>query len=147
MLSGCDFTDREEVTFVEIKPGVGIEDLKFGMSAEEVLDITGSPDITGLGDFPGNYFRYTSGLYAGVALIAMDDEGVNWFQLTSEFEGRSADGIGINSERKEVVRHLGEPAQTITNDLGVLIETYQYDETAFILSYAGNKVFSITLDR
>jgi len=124
-----------------IVPRVGIGEVKFGMTLDEVKQLWGEPDEGGDG--------WCSYFSRGVALETLRPSTVvykatchskQWGMPDAEkfadFEGKTAEGIGIGSTEAEVVSAYGDPTKRESEE-GVTLLRYENMQTLFMLGDGG----------
>ena len=110
-------SDPNATTEFLIEPGVGIGDVRFGMTKEQVVEALGLPDK--IWDFPESGRVMLAYRPRGLEMTIQEDDGVVEFECSAEcfnpgsrpFAGHTAKGIGIGSTRDTVLAAYGQPDQ------------------------------------
>jgi len=103
-----------------IELGVGVGQIKFGMSKEEVIEHLGEPDKT---EGRGQGLNYTTS--KGISLFVSPRRGVQtidcWsdqypspFAKISNFTGRTKEGITMGASREQITDAYGQPDDVTT---------------------------------
>jgi hypothetical protein len=126
-----------------IVPHTSVGDIRFGMTATQVVALLGEPQRR-----TANALEYTHLGFAvlpnaqGVVQVVMcgDVMGVNR-PLALAFNGRTKEGIGMNSTREEVVKAFGDPSQS--QKFPGEIERLTYDGLGMTLTLEGGRVYHL----
>jgi outer membrane lipoprotein-sorting protein len=110
-------SDPNATTGFRIEPGIGIGDIRFGMTQEQVVEALGRPDK--IWDYPEH--REVTLVYRprGLEISVREDGGVIAFECSAEcfapgarpFAGHTTTGIGMGSSWQEIRDAYGEPDQ------------------------------------
>jgi outer membrane protein assembly factor BamE (lipoprotein component of BamABCDE complex) len=126
-----------------IRPGIGIGDIQFGMTVQQMKDILGKPDS----ETDVSYLYYSLGIE-----IVFSDNVVTYIHCGNPHRNKSpviqameeacmfktAEGIGIGSTKAQVVEALGQPTSRKDNQL-------RYMDKRIIFFCADDKVIGIWL--
>ena len=102
-----------------IELGVGVGPIKFGMQKEEVIKYLGKPDKTDEKEQSLNYVESK-----GISLFVTSRQGVTTIDCWSEnyplgkaknYNGKTKEGVGMNTSRAEIVSVYGQPDKTSSN--------------------------------
>ena len=126
-----------------IEPGVAVGKIHLGMTKEQVVTELGEPSRR-----TANSLEYRRlGLAVmpntdGVVQVVMcgDVMGING-PFVKAFNGRTKEGIGMNSTREEVLKVFGEPAANERMPLG--IESMNYPSLGLTFTLEAGKVYHI----
>jgi hypothetical protein len=138
---GCSDDSGQTATRspILIEPQVRVGKVRAGMSRDQVLAELGKPDRQ-----TANAFEYTKLGFAvlpgsnGVAAVMCGDvTGING-PLVKAFNGRTKEGIGMNSTREDVIKAFGEP--TANEKFIAGLESMQYSPLGLTLTLEGGKV-------
>lgn len=148
---GCEQsnTPQENEPDPTIVFGESIAKVQIGDDSSTVVKKLRKPtsygDYGGYGDFKGYTFDYTTGVLSNTTLrISLDPGlglGVFSMIIDGPYQGKSKEGIGINSERDFVISKLGQP--DITQNGTTTDDTYYFVKNTFIISYDKNRVVRI----
>lgn len=140
---------KQQAAKLTIVPGVGIGDVKFGMSREQIVAVLGEPEFT----MHGVYLTYPS---KGLQLVLVGHEpdklGLiianpsDAASLTrNEFPGQTDNGIRIGSSVEEVRDAYGEPDAPLPNDSRVAIA--RYNKRGIMFTFVEGKLDQIFVSR
>jgi len=138
-----------EAAKLTIVPGIGIGEVKFGMSREQIVAILGEPEFTNL----GAYLCYPS---RGLQLILVGREPdrlgmiianpMDLVALTrNEFPGQTDKGIRMGSSEQQVREAYGAPDPPLPTDKGQGIA--RYGKLAIMFGFVDGKVQQIIAER
>ena len=138
-----------EAAKLTIVPGIGIGEVKFGMSREQIVAILGEPEFTNL----GVYLCYPS---RGLQLILVGREPdrlgmiianpMDLVALTrNEFPGQTDKGIRMGSSEQQVREAYGAPDPPLPTDKGQGIA--RYGKLAIMFGFVDGKVQQIIAER
>jgi len=124
-----------------IEPGVAVGKVRAGMRSEAVIAQLGEPQRR-----TANALEYTSLGFAvmpgpdGIIQVVMcgDVTGLNG-PLVKAFNGRTKEGIGLNSTREDLVKAYGQPSSG--EKLRGGMESLRYDSLGITFTLEGGKVF------
>lgn len=155
---GCDlFGETEAGRDARIDFGRSISGVEIGMDTSAVTKRLGRPDFVRLGDFTGVIFTYAYPVEDGAGYLdslsvaintnPMDSSyGVIGVEAKGPYSGRSAEGIGIGSTRKDALDAWGSPDDSHMNGVsGHRDDVYEFAENRFRIYYEEGKIASITL--
>lgn len=124
LLYGCEdnSVQSEEDARINFQEGT-IEGVKTGDDTTTVIQKLGMPDWVGIGDLDGFIYNYENQGQPGIAVIMVTfmnkssdssspDYRVISIWAQNSYEGKSREGIGINTLRADVNTILGEPKTT-----------------------------------
>ena len=106
ILAGCSKKKYEPQL---IEPGVGIGEVKFGMSVKEVKEILGKPDQESDYFLVFNRFGLSIETENGVVNGILCMDATDSVPDMKACEARTKEGIGIGSTKEEVLAAYGEP--------------------------------------
>jgi outer membrane lipoprotein-sorting protein len=139
---------RKDLT---VKPGVGVGEVKFGMTREEVEKILGKPDTTEEAPKGGavtlNY--YSCGLFIsvgkarGVGVISCMARSIMLVRI-NDFPGKTDKGIALGASAADIIRAYGEP-DSKTDSGGSTSLSYRKLPADF--QFVGGKLVQIMLNR
>ena len=130
-----------------LKPGIGIGNVSFGMSREQVIDILGQPDS------PGSELPLSLNYFSRGYSLAIDRDGVARISCYSNramiwraraFQGQTLEGIRIGSTRQDLEAAYGSPDQIKATNDG---DTLAYSKWCLGVTLEHDRVTSIALDR
>ena len=133
-----------------ITPLVGIGPVKFGMTFDEVKQVTGEPDFMTGGRCP----QYRQGFSLvprrgeeKVAVIMAGGSCKGDDLLVAAFKGATKEGIGMNSTRKEIISAFGQPASVRDGrqDGDPEVEYLEYDKLGMNLILRKGKLVHFAL--
>jgi hypothetical protein len=138
--------DKPELLAPEVKPGVGLGPVQFGMSREEVIELLGKPDA----DLPGG-IEYSSrgygffiGSKGGVTGVTCFSQKSSAFKVR-DFAGRTKEGMGIGSSLKDLENAFGKADSVETNRPGSECFSVRYNELGLDLTLWDDKVVSFMM--
>jgi hypothetical protein len=129
---------EKDIAAPEIKPGVGLGPIKFGMPKDEVERILGKPDTeeTRGKATSMNYLSRGYGLHVtpqrGVWSIYCYTQEAFAVKARS-FQGKSAEGIGMGSSQEQIVKAYGKPDRAEMNGPQTTYLTYNRLNLSFTL--------------
>lgn len=133
-------TEEQEI----IIPGVGTDKISLGETGQAAVDIYGTIEDS-YTSVNGTFYHYLFYLSDGLSfyLDPNDSEtldltmGIDRIELRSPYQGKTAEGIGINSTKTEVIAAYGEPSRS-SEFFGDEYEeqqmTFVYDEDETVLN-------------
>jgi hypothetical protein len=103
-----------------IEPGVGVGKVRAGMTIQHVVAELGEPD-----NKMGKVLNYVRSGFSVIptkagtvgAVVCGDPEGIHG-ELVKAFQGRTKEGIGMNSTRAEVIQAYGAPTKVGSSQPG-----------------------------
>ena len=113
------YRENEQNNAMLIKPGIGVGEVRFGMTVEEVKNTLGKPSI----DVTGISFIYAD---LGIEVVAKDRETISAIVCVHHINNapkvqackyRTAEGIGIGSTESDIISAYGEPFKRSTDRL------------------------------
>jgi hypothetical protein len=143
---------REELI---IEPVVGIGEVQFGMSKDEIIEHFGQPDKVHT-QKKGTKLNYVAS--KGLGFEVDTELGLQKIQCWSESwptqlpfvvttcSGITKEGIGIGSTKEEIVAAYGQPDRTSTDSNKGVIEGLDYDELRINFAVWQDMLISITLE-
>jgi hypothetical protein len=126
---------------LEIKPGVGIGDLKFGDSPSRIEALLGKPESIRSNidwGYPSRGIFILVHPTGGVSLITLYSKKAAGPFPVNDFTGKTAEGIAMGSSRDAVLKVFGNPTR---EENGILY----YDDKGLWLTLADNQVTQIVL--
>ena len=148
--------DEEEATEeLIVEPLVGIGEVQFGMSKDEIIEHFGQPDKVHT-QTKGTKLNYVAS--KGLGFEVDSELGLQKIQCWSDtwpeqlpfavttFAGRTEEGIGIGSTREQIVVAYGQPDRTGFDANKGVIEGLDYDKLRINFSIWQDKVISMTLE-
>jgi hypothetical protein len=134
-----------------VKPRVGVGDVKFGMTREEVEKILGKPDIVEEAPKGGSATLgyYTCGLFvtvgkkSGVGMISCLAQQEIRVRIC-DFPGKTDKGIALGASSADVIKAYGEPDGKRTNGDSTSL-SYSMLDAEFVL--VGDRLVQILLNR
>lgn len=108
----------------KIRPGEGVEEVRLGQSRTEVEEVLGPPEEAEPNPFrPESHFAlyYSRGLEIAfdrdrVSMITLHRAGERW----SSYPGSTVQGLGVESDPREIRRLLGDPGEDLPQALKYL---------------------------
>ena len=130
-----------------IEPGIGVGDVKLGMTVDQMKDVLGKPDVAAT----GVSYMYKS---LGIEVVVKDKQTIsaiscgNPHNMTTPVvkalgpacRFRTAEGIGIGSAANEIIQTYGEPTKKSGDRL-----VYKEKKISFFLT--DDKVIGIWLQQ
>lgn len=141
---------RDEAAKLVIKPGVGVGQVTFGMSRDELVAIMGEPEIDQFDtylSYPsiGVQFCLTGRRPDRIGLIILNPADAANLKR-HDFPGKTAEGIGIGSTREEVIAAFGKPDKESDQvPANVAAQRIYYKDHAILFSLPGGKVVQIVM--
>ena len=140
---------KQEAAKLTIVPTVGIGEVKFGMSREQIVAVLGEPEST-IGEM---YLGYPS---KGLQLVLVGREPdklgmiianpMGALSLTrNEFPGQTDKGIGMGSTFQEVRDAYGEPDPPLPGER--IVDCARYDQPEIMFVFVDGKVVQIIAGR
>lgn len=139
-----------------VTPLVGIGDVRFGMSKDEVIKHLGQPNKV----YPGaetTKLDYVASKGLGLTIHA--ERGLQMIQCWSDsgpqklpfpvttFAGRTKEGIGMGATREQIIDAYGQPDRiTRSSDPQKMFENLYYDKLRIKLTLWQDKLTSMTLE-
>jgi len=139
-----------------VAPLLGVGDVQFGMSKDQVIKHLGRPDK----EYPGaetTKLDYVASRGLGLTIHA--ERGLQMIQCWSDsapqklpfpvttFAGRTKEGIGMGATREQIIDAYGQPDRTgRSGDLQKAFENLYYDKLRIKLTLWQDKLNSITLE-
>jgi len=130
----------------EVRPGVGLGPVKFGMSKQQVIELLGKPDKE---EARGTGLSYLSRGYAltvsparGVLMISCFTQQTFAIRVR-DFRGKTAEGVAMGSTRADVEKASGKPDKVETNGPATTYLEYHKKGLHFVLF--DGKVVQLTL--
>lgn len=142
--SVTEVNHQRQETEARIDWGVSIDSIAIGDESSEAINKLGEPSEIHYGDFPGDFYVYNEGLYAGltVAINNMPDREdiVIHIVVKNPYSGTTDNGIGIGSEREKVLESLGNPDLIWESaDSQESSDIWQFQNCKWIINYDENK--------
>jgi len=139
-----------------VAPLVGIGDVRFGMSKDEVIKHLGRPnkeypaaETTKLDYVAARGLGLTIHAERGLQIIqCWSDSGPQKFPFpVTTFAGRTEEGIGIGATREQIIDAYGPPDRTSrSSDQQEAFENLYYDKPRIKLTLWQEKLMSMTLE-
>ena len=134
-------------TPISVEPGVGVGEVRAGMSMDEVIAQLGKPD----GKSGSRHLEYRQLGFAvgfgrdGAVNVVMcgNSTGVN-DSLAKAFTGRTKEGLGLGSSRADVVKAYREPSEVEKGPTAR--ETLKYRPLGLTFSLLEGKVYHMIVD-
>jgi len=138
-----------------IKPMVGIGEVQFGMSKDEIIEHFGQPAKVSV-MASGTKLNYVAS--KGLGFEVDSELGLQKIQCWSESwptqlpfavancSGITQEGIGIGSTKKEIVAAYGEPDRTSTDTNKGVIHGLEYDKLRIEFALWQDKLISMILE-
>ncbi len=148
LIAGCGVNDLNEQGKFRIVIGESIDFVKVGDGGNVVISKLGQPDEIAMGDFAGYMYIYKKGFHSGITVTINSEQGekVSAISIYAPYSGRTKEGLGIGSKHDDVIKILGEPAQSIElASIGNIMDYYYIGDNKFSVSYSDNIVESIVL--
>ncbi|MCC7244569.1 MAG: hypothetical protein IT269_02725 [Saprospiraceae bacterium] len=149
LLFACGKEDEPPADTTEIFPGEGLKSVKIGDQAYTLFNVYGN--IAGTYYQIGSYYYHAvyyiqSGITANFepttdSAIASTLK-IASFSLTPPFSGKTAKGIGIGSNRTDVVAAYGNPEIGGATD-----NVVAYVSLGMAITYENDKIVGITLEK
>ncbi len=140
--------DKQDLFAPEVKPGVGLGPVKFGMSKDEVIKALGQPDKI---DQRGIALDYLSRGYSlhvspqrGLMMIICYTQKT-FFVKVNDFKGRTAEGVIMGSTRADVEKAYGKPDEAENN--GPQTTYLRYPKKGLEFTLFGDKLVQFALSR
>ncbi len=107
-----EVSQQQDATAAAIQPGVGVGEVKFGMTLEDMKDVLGKPDI----DATGISYVYAD---RGIEVVLRDDKVyciycVDHIPNAPDVKAcayQTAQGIGIGSSESDIIAAYQEPSK------------------------------------
>lgn len=122
-----------------------IDGVTFGDTISFVEETLGSEHHWSEADV-GIGFDYYGGPHIGLNVMFNNSQEVCYFELYSDYKGKTNEGLGISSEREIVLDYLGKPYETGSDKWDGNIEVWDKYKTKSIhlsLQYIDNKLCTI----
>ena len=139
---------KEEAAKLTIVPGVGIGQVKFGMSRKEIVAILGEPEVV-LHDTYLGYLSLGLQLVTGgpeldklEMIIANPSDAAS--HVRNDFPGETDKGIRIGSSWQAVIDAYGQPDPPLPSDKDhPQIKSARYEKLSLAFSFVDDKVAQI----
>jgi hypothetical protein len=140
----------QEAAKLTIVPGIGIGEVKFGMSREQIVAILGEPEFT----MYDEYLCYASkglqlvlkGPGPGTLGMIIANPGDAISLTRNEFPGQTNKGIRMGSSKEQVRDAYGEPDPPLPSDKKDH-PVARYSKLGLMFGFADGKVQQISVDR
>jgi hypothetical protein len=144
--------NEQEASKLTIVPGVGIGEVKFGMSREQIVAILGEPEFT----LHEEYLGYPSkGLQ--LSLGGREADKLGWIVanpgdaaslVQHDFRGQTDKGIRIGSSSRAVADAYGKPDPPLPSDKDhPQLHVARYETLGLMFSFVDDKVAQIFASR
>lgn len=148
LLAGCSLYSSEPDEAARIIAGRSIEGIVVGDDSAAVVHRLGAPASVLTDAYGQTTLRYTQGEHAGLdVVLARDSSGsrVHRVSVRAPYEGRSKEGVGVGTERDQVLDAWSEPERA--NDLDSLrYDLYFYDSVFVGVETRGGAVTQIDME-
>jgi hypothetical protein len=148
VLAACERPFRDETDDSgRIVLGVSVDGARLGEDTSTVFVKLGRPTRTVRGG--GNIrFYFDSGSSAGIELyFDINPDGSlserSAYHLTAPYAGRTADGIGIDSRRAEVIKAVGDPFSTVRPSEGGVQDRYASKGNQLVFLYRNDRLVGL----
>jgi beta-lactamase regulating signal transducer with metallopeptidase domain len=130
-------TSRGPGSELLVTPLVGIGEVRFGMSEEEVINILGEPDKRQPRSLIYRPLGFSVTVHPTVGTITFGcftKKAIPWWDAfyTKDFRGRTKEGIGMGSSEKQITKAFGKPDERDEQGRQVVL-TYQTLGLWFVL--------------
>jgi outer membrane lipoprotein-sorting protein len=136
--------DKAELLSPEVKPGVGLGPVKFGMSKDEIIALCGKPDdvqekhgAINVGYLSRGYAFSVPPTHGGLYTIFCYSQEACAFKIR-DFTGKTKEGIGMGSSLKDLEKAMGKPDAMETN--GPKTTYVRYTKLGLELTLSDDKV-------
>ncbi len=141
---------KEEAAKRTIVPGVGIGQVKFGMSRDEIVAILGEPEVvlhdTYLGYLSMGLQLVTGGPELDELEMIIANPGDAASNVRHEFPGQTDKGIRIGSSWQEVIDAYGQPDPPLPSTPAYM-KLVGYEKLGLSFSFVEDKVAQIFVSR
>jgi hypothetical protein len=129
-----------------IEPGVGVGKVRGGMTVQQVVAELGEPD-----NKTGHVLNYVRSGFSvipnrdgAVRVVMCGDTLGTGTVLVKAFKGRTKEGIGMNSNRADLIQVYGEPTEIDHSEPGH--EALKYRPLGLTFTLQNDKVHHIIVD-
>ena len=137
-VAGCAKSIEPDTSLGRIIINDNIDGVKLGDNDTTVIQKIGEPSSKIFPAFPALIFAYNQGVHATMSTIIYyqnaTPSGVRSITVSSPYQGKTQEGIGIGSSRNYVVSKLGNPTESVKVD-GVLFDRYVLEKSIFEIGY------------
>ncbi len=139
-------TDIKILQAPEVKPGVGLGPVKFGMTKQQAIEALGKPDKEEQRGMALEYYSRGYGILVGpvrgVQMIHCFTQ-VTFAIKVRDFQGKTTEGIGMGSRRADVEKAYGKPDEARMN--GPQTTYLEYRKRGLHFTLFNDKVVQLTL--
>jgi outer membrane protein assembly factor BamE (lipoprotein component of BamABCDE complex) len=144
----CSNGVQPDATLGRIVMYESVDGVALGEDTMSVIQKLGRPSSIGVGDFPGVVFEYHEGVHATMSVVIYNPSaipsGVTSITVSSPYQGRTAEGVGLGMARDLVMATLGRPLTSFSAD-SCQHDRYTAGDDVFQISYRNGTAVSFNL--